>query len=679
MKHYTILLICVLTITTIYISRISYLQLFTDRYRLNGENTSVKPVYDIPLRGHILDRNGKIMVDNVMSYEMNYTQSMMDEKFDTIQFCELIKISKKEFIERISKLNSNRRYQKTIPKIFLKQIDKSEISRIQEKMYKFNAFSLIQRPERTYMVETAGNILGYLNEVNDAYIKRDSTYYLPGDLAGMAGVEKSYESLLRGIKGIHYYKKDIHQQNIGSFENGDFDIEAISGKDLTLTIDYDLQAYAEQLLEGKFGAAVAIDPNNGEILCLASAPTLNPNALTGKFKQRNLHKLLNDSLAKPMFDRATQAVYPPGSTFKLVSALVGQQLGVLTDSTSFSCHHGSRIGSKFVKCHDGGNITIVPSIQNSCNSFYCKLYIKMLEKYPDDVEKSINEWNEHIASFGLNQFFGNDLPVGNKGNIPNSAYYDKWYKKGSWNAYSSFSNGIGQGEILTSPLQMANFTAAIANQGFYYTPHIVKKINNIPISNPHFTQPKYTKVDKKYFAKVIEGMEKVITHGTARNVRTKSFTQAGKTGTSQVPHGQKDHSNFVLFAPVDKPKIAIAVVVENGGFGAKSAAPIATLIAERYLLKKVERIPMSTSIQKMKIYGEYKRNYINFLKKKGWYVPPKPDSATLVRRKDSITKLIKKELKEKRKKDSLEKLKLKSSEKLNDKDSISTKSKKRKR
>lgn len=614
MKHFSILISVVCLITIIYIGRISYFQLFTDRYRLNADNTSIKPEYDIPLRGIIMDRNGKILVGNRLSYEFSYTQSMMDEKFDTLVFCKLINMSKKEFIQRISKLNTDIRYKKNIPQIFLKSLDIQDIAKIQEKIYRFPAFSIVKRPVRTYKVDGAGNVLGYINEVSESYIKIDSTYYLPGDLAGMSGVERSYETTLRGVKGIHYHKKDIHQQSIGSHEEGKFDIEVQSGKDLTLTIDYDLQKYAEELLQGKLGAVVAIDPNNGEILCLASSPTINLNELTRKDRKINFYRLLNDSLTKPMYDRATQATYPPGSTFKLVNALVGQQLKVLTDSTSFSCAYGSKIGRKFVKCHHVGMMRLVSSIQNSCNSYYCKSYIKMLELYPNDIEKSIDIWNRYVMSFGMNQFFGNDLYAGSKGNIPDSKFYNKWYKKGNWSSYSVFSNGIGQGEILTTPLQMANFTAAIANQGFYYTPHIVRLIDGI--YNKNFIEKKNTKIEKKYFPKVIEGMERVLSSGTARNVYTKSFSQAGKTGTSQVPHGQKDHSNFVMFAPTDKPKIAIAVVIQNGGFGAKSAAPIASLIAEKYLLKKVERITIENSIKKMKFYTEYKRTYINKLKKK---------------------------------------------------------------
>lgn len=615
MKHFFILTTIIILVTLIYIGRISYFQLFTDRYKLNANNTSIKAEYDIPLRGIITDRNGKVLVGNILSYEISYTQSMIDKQFDTLVFCKLIEMNKKDFIKKTSKLNTNIRYKKNIPQIFLKSLNIQDIAKVQEKIYKFPAFSIVRRPTRTYKVNGAGNILGYINEVNESYIKSDSTYYLPGDLAGISGVERSYEKILRGVKGIRYYKKDIHQQSIGSYENGKFNVEAINGKDLTLTIDYNLQQYAEELLEGKFGAVVAIDPNNGEILCLASSPTINLNKFESiKSKKKYLHKFLNDSISKPMYDRATQATYPPGSTFKLVNALVAQQLKIVTDSTIFFCKNGSRIGRKFVRCHDKGSIQLVSSIENSCNSYYCKLYIKMLELYCNNIEKSIDTWNKYVMSFGMNQFFGNDLYAGSKGNIPDSKFYNKWYKKGTWTPYSIFSNGIGQGEILTTPLQMANFTAAIANQGFYYTPHIVKLINGKLIKN--FIHKKNTKVNKKYFPKVIEGMIRVLTSGTARNIFTKSFTQAGKTGTSQMPYGQQDHSNFVMFAPINKPKIAIAVVIQNGGFGSRSAAPIASLVAEKYLLKKIKRTSMENFIKKMSLYNEYKRIHVDSLKKK---------------------------------------------------------------
>lgn len=477
MKHFTILVSIIILITIVYIGRISYFQLFTDRYRLNAQNTSIKFEYDTPLRGQIRDRNGKLLAGNMFLYDLVYTESMMNKKFDTIEFCNLVGINKQDFINKIISLNTKNLYQKNVPQIFLNLLTIHDIAKVQEKLYRFPAFTIVKRPTRTYQVSGAGNILGYINKINNEYLKKDSIYYLPGDFVGMEGVERSYEKILRGVRGIHYYKKNVYQQVIGSYENGKFDVEAKNGKDIILTIDYNLQKYAEELLQGKFGAAVAIDPNNGEILCLATAPSINSNTLIGKNKQKVLYRLLNDSFGNPMYDRSTQATYPPGSTFKLLNALVGQQLKVITDTTSFFCFHGIKLGKKFVKCHDSGKVQLVSSIQNSCNSYYCKLYIKILGLYPNNIEKSIDNWNEYIMSFGVNQFFGNDLCSGSKGNIPNAKFYNNLYKQKKWNSYSIFSNGIGQGEILMTPLQMANFTAAIANQGFYFTPHIVKVID----------------------------------------------------------------------------------------------------------------------------------------------------------------------------------------------------------
>lgn len=477
MKHFSILVTIIILITIIYIGRIAYFQLFTDRYQLNAKNTSIKFEYDIPLRGQIIDRNGKLLAGNMFLYELIYTDSMMNKKFDTIAFCNLIGITKENFIKKILNLNRKSLYKTNISQVFLDLLTIHDISKVQEKLHRFSGFSIIKKPTRTYQVSRAGNVLGYINKINSSYLKKDSTYYLPGDFVGMTGVERSYEKILRGIRGIHYYKKNIYQQIIGSYEDGKFDIEAKNGKDIILTIDYNLQKYAEELLEGKFGAAVAIDPNNGEILCLATAPSINPKTLVGKHKQKTLYRLLNDSFGNPMYDRTTQATYPPGSTFKLINALIGQQLKIITDTTSFFCLHGIKLGRKFVKCHDSGKMRLVSSIANSCNSYYCKLYIKILGIYPNNIEKSIDHWNEYIMSFGLNQFFGNDLYAGSKGYIPNSKFYNNLYKKNNWNSYSIFSNGIGQGEILMTPLQMANFTAAIANQGFYFTPHIVKFID----------------------------------------------------------------------------------------------------------------------------------------------------------------------------------------------------------
>jgi penicillin-binding protein 2 len=460
---------------------------------------------------------------------------------------------------------------------------------------------------------------------------------MPGNLAGMTGVEKSYEKYLRGIKGIKYIQKDRQLRSIGSYKGGEYDQEMQSGKDITLTIDYELQNLAEKLLANKRGGIVALDPNNGEILVMASAPVIDPSLFIGRDKNKHIYALQMDSVNKPMYDRAVQASYPPGSTFKLVNGLVAMQMGVIDEKTTFVCKHGFHYGNRKIGCHCGYFYTPIAmdkAIQKSCNNYFAETYVKILNKYPGNIEKSINEWSELMKSFGVGDFMHNDLAAGSKGNIPDAAYYNRRYGKDKWNIYTIISNSIGQGEILATPLQIANYTAAIANRGFFYTPHIVKAIDGKPITDPNFTKPKNTKIDRKYFDIVNKGMDMVVLTGTGRRIFTQSFSQEGKTGTSQNPHG-KDHSIFVLIAPVDKPKIAIAVVVENGGFGATYAGPIASLIAEKYLTGTIERKAMEESIEKANFQGEYTRQWNEYLRRIGKYIPPNLSQAAT----DSIKKI----------------------------------------
>ncbi|TWP29623.1 peptidoglycan glycosyltransferase [Apibacter muscae] len=621
------IIIWILTIFSfIFIIRIAYLQLLTEKYRLNAANTSIKSEYQIPLRGYIMDRNGKILVGSTPSYELTFTEIQMEKDFDTLSFCKLVNISKEDFIFKINSLKAKggKNYSKLVPYTFIKGLSKEDLARIQEKLFKYNAFSIIRTPERNYFVKSAGNILGFVNEVNQKYIKSDSTYYLPGNLAGMAGVEKSYEKDLRGIKGIKYIQKDRKSRSIGSYKDGEYDQKMQTGKDITLSIDYDLQEYAEKLLTNKRGGVVAIDPNNGEILAMASSPVIDPSVFIGRDKNKHIYALQVDSINKPMYDRAVQAAYPPGSTFKLVNGLVAMQMGVIDENTTFVCKHGFHYGNRKIACHCGYFYTPIKmdkAIQKSCNNYFAETYVKILSKYPNDIEKSIDEWSDIMKSFGVGDYMNNDLAVGSRGNIPDANYYNKRYGKDKWNIYTIISNSIGQGEILATPLQIANYTAAIANRGFFFTPHIVKAINGTPISDPNFTKPKYTKVDRKYFDIVNEGMELVVLSGTGRRIYTKSFSQEGKTGTSQNPHG-RDHSIFVLIAPADKPKIAIAVVVENGGFGGTYAGPIASLVAEKYLTGNVERKSMEESIIKANFQSEYTRQWNDYLKRIGMYIPP---------------------------------------------------------
>lgn len=638
MKKFQIIIGVLIFLALLFIARISYLQLFTEKYKLNAANTSIKAEYQIPLRGYIMDRNGKILVGNTPSYELTFTQSQMEKNFDTLGFCKLVNISKADFIKKIKSIKSNKKiYNNLVPMTFMKGLTSEDLARIQEKLFKYNAFSIVRTPERNYLVHSAGNILGYINEVNEKYIKSDSSYYMPGNLAGMTGVEKSYEKYLRGIKGIKYIQKDRRLRSIGSYKDGEYDQQMHSGKDITLSIDYDLQNLAEKLLVNKRGGIVALDPNNGEILVMASAPVIDPSVFVGRDKNKHIYALQMDSMNKPMFDRAAQAAYPPGSTFKLINGLAALQMGVIDEKTTFICKHGFHYGNRKIGCHCGYFYTPIAmdkAIQKSCNNFFAEAYVRILNKYPGNIEKSIDEWSDIVKSFAVGEFMHNDLAVGSKGNIPDANYYNRRYGKDKWNIYTIISNSIGQGEVLATPLQIANYTAVIANRGFFYTPHIVKAIDGKPITDPQFTVPKQVKVEKKYFDIVNKGMSMVVLSGTGHRIFTNTFSQEGKTGTSQNPHG-KDHSIFVLIAPVDKPKIAIAVVVENGGFGATYAGPMASLLAEKYLTGTIERKSMEESIIKSDFSNEYLRQWNDYLKRTGKYVPNNLPQAL----KDSINKI----------------------------------------
>ena len=638
MKKFQIIIGVLIFLALLFIARISYLQLFTEKYKLNAANTSIKAEYQIPLRGYIMDRNGKILVGNTPSYELTFTQSQMEKNFDTLGFCKLVNISKADFIKKIKSIKSNKKiYNNLVPMTFMKGLTSEDLARIQEKLFKYNAFSIVRTPERNYLVHSAGNILGYINEVNEKYIKSDSSYYMPGNLAGMTGVEKSYEKYLRGIKGIKYIQKDRRLRSIGSYKDGEYDQQMHSGKDITLSIDYNLQNLAEKLLVNKRGGIVALDPNNGEILVMASAPVIDPSVFVGRDKNKHIYALQMDSMNKPMFDRAAQAAYPPGSTFKLINGLAALQMGVIDEKTTFICKHGFHYGNRKIGCHCGYFYTPIAmdkAIQKSCNNFFAEAYVRILNKYPGNIEKSIDEWSDIVKSFAVGEFMHNDLAVGSKGNIPDANYYNRRYGKDKWNIYTIISNSIGQGEVLATPLQIANYTAVIANRGFFYTPHIVKAIDGKPITDPQFTVPKQVKVEKKYFDIVNKGMSMVVLSGTGHRIFTNTFSQEGKTGTSQNPHG-KDHSIFVLIAPVDKPKIAIAVVVENGGFGATYAGPMASLLAEKYLTGTIERKSMEESIIKSDFSNEYLRQWNDYLKRTGKYVPNNLPQAL----KDSINKI----------------------------------------
>lgn len=645
--QYLKLIVVLSAVAVIFIARLSYLQLFTDRYALNAANTSIKTEYDIPQRGVIFDRNGKVLVGNQPSFEISYTGALMKPDFDTIGFCNLIKITKPQFIGIINGIKKERYYSRLTPMTFLKNLSREDMARVQEILFKFPAFNIVSRPQRQYEVNTSGNLLGYTNQVNDNYIKRDSLYYLPGDIAGMSGVEKSYEKELRGEKGIRYIQKDIRQRNIGSYKNGELDKEVVTGKDLTLTIDYDLQRIAEEMLVNKRGAIVAIDPNNGEILTMATGPDIDPNLFTGPEKMRNIYRLVNDSINMPMFDRSVQAAYPPGSTFKLLTALSAMEMGVMTPGTIYPCGGGFNYMGVRIKGH-GGADPLIPSIQVSSNCYFSYAYLAILNKYPGNPSRGMHEWKDIMASFGLGVYMNNDIATGSKGYIPNEDTYLKRNGK-KWKPINAVFNGMGQGDILLTPMQMANATAAIANQGWYITPHIVKNIDGKPNPNPLFREKKQTKVDKKHFASVLEGMEAVMLRGTGRGLKSNDFTQLAKTGTAQVPQG-KDNAIFVLIAPAKNPKIVVAAVIEHAGFGGTWAGPACTIIAERYLLGEIKRDNLYKKMTTSSFQAEYKRQWVEHLKKIGKYVPPKPDSIQLKKFQDSLKAINAKNLKKEQEK-----------------------------
>lgn len=616
MKRSWVFYIIVLIVALMFIGRLAYLQLYTDKYILNAFNTSIKREVVYPKRGEILDRNGKLLVSNSYIYELQVTPALLEKGFDTIQFVKLMGISVKDFNSKMTEIKSIKGYSKVGSFPLIHGVDRDTFTKFQEQMYLYPAIDVVKRPKRNYRVNSAGHILGYIQEVNDSYIATDSAYYMPGDFAGMAGVEKSYEKTLRGKKGFKYFKKDIRLRTIGAYENGENDVIAENGKTLTLSLDYDLQALAEEMLVNKRGAVVALEPKTGEILVSASSPIIDPNRFN---IPGEIYRMTHDTISKIMYDRALQAQYPPGSPFKMITGLAGFEMGVTNPNTVYTCSHGFRYGRARMACHCGlHNLKITKAIAKSCNSYFSKTWMAILRKDSLSIEKSIDEWNDIMQSFGLGRYLGTDLPVGGAGNIPNSKYYNYYLGKGKWNPYSIVSNGIGQGEILATPLQMANFTAVIANQGYFYTPHIVKEINGKPIKDSTYTKRNYTKVDKKHFPYMIEGMKEVITQGTGRGILTQKFTQAGKTGTSQVPNGQ-DHSIFVLFAPVENPKIAIAVTIENGYWGSRWAAPIASLIAEKYITDTIERTYLKKRMIEGDLRDEYKKNEIERMKRRGWY------------------------------------------------------------
>lgn len=586
--------------------RLFYLQVINDSFKLKSDNNAIKIQYDYPERGYIYDRNGKLMVANQPSYDIMVIPRDI-KKLDTLEFCQLLAITKEDFLEKIAKAKV---YSPRLPSVFLAQLNKSEFAAFQEKIRKFEGFYFQKRSLRDYQVNFGANIFGFITQVNDKLIEKNP-YYNSGDLIGKQGVEESYEEILRGIKGVKYIQKDKYNREIGSFKEGKYDTIAVQGEDINLTIDMELQKYGEELMINKRGGIVAIEPKTGEILALVTAPNYDPAILVGRQRSRNYTMLYRDSIAKPLFDRGLLAEYPPGSPFKILTGLIGLQEGVINEQTTFMCHHGfSYAPGRFMKCHGFGPHQLHNGIYNSCNTYFANVYLRIIGKYKSSPY-AVDVWSEHVKSFGLGQFMGYDLPIGKKGKIPNSKTYKKIYPDWRWTGKTIISNSIGQGEVVMTPIQLANMMATVANEGYYYTPHIIKKIKGEKI-DPKFTKKNVTTIDKKYFAPIISGLFDVYNLGTASSLRVEGIDICGKTGTAEnfaKINGKRtqleDHSIFVAFAPKDNPKIAIAVMIENGGFGATIAGPIASLMIEKYLRGKITRTDLEKRTLERSLQDRY--------------------------------------------------------------------------
>jgi penicillin-binding protein 2 len=576
-------------IVLLYIVRLFSLQILDDRYKEGADSNAFLKKTQYPPRGLIYDRNNTLLVYNKPAYDITLIMREIRD-LDTLSFCRALNIDKKFFIKRIAEIKDRKRnygYSSYTPQVFMTQLSIEDIATIQQSMYKYPGFYIQNRTLREYAFPHAAHVLGSIGEVSQKRIESDS-YYKSGDYAGRDGVEYTYEKSLRGEKGVEILLRDAKGRIKGKYEDGRMDVAPKAGSNLILTIDIQLQVLAEKLLDGKIGSVVAIEPKTGEILALVSNPTFNPALLVGRQRSKNYAELVRDP-TKPLLNRATQAQYSPGSTFKPIQALVSLELGGIDEHTRFGCNGK---GSSPIKCtHSHGSpVDLLNAIEQSCNPYFWHAFRSTIEKdgYGEkniNFKHSFDQWREAVMSFGFgHKFEDSDVYEQTRGNIPSEKFYNRYFGETGWRAMTIRSLSIGQGEILVTPLQLANSMAAIANEGFYITPHLNK-------NDTMKTRIHTVKVDKKHFPIVNEGMWRVFEFGTGRRTKIPDVSMCGKTGTVQNNHG-KDHSLFVGFAPRENPKIAIAVVVENAGFGATWAAPISSLLMEQYLNGKIARTEM---------------------------------------------------------------------------------------
>lgn len=580
----------ILLIALIYLVRLFDLQVQDSKYKRSADSNAFlkKTVY--PSRGLIYDRNGELVVYNQPAYDVMLIPRDV-EPFDTVDFCRTINITEEQLVKRFADMKDKRLnpgYSSYTPQRLISQLSSQDYGRLQEKLYRFPGFFIQKRILRQYNYPTAANVLGNIREVSADDIERDD-YYAAGDYTGDLGVEKSYESYLRGHKGVEILIRDARGRIQGRYENGAHDVAPVSGLDLRLSLDIKLQEYAESLMVGKRGAVVAIEPATGEILCMVSTPSYDPRRLVGRQRGENYRQLVNDE-SWPLFDRALMGAYPPGSTFKPTQGLIFLQEGIINLQTAYPCSHGYINGGLRVGCHAHGSpLPLKPALQTSCNAFFCwgfKAMIDRRSKYGSSAN-AFEVWKHHLVSMGYGYKLGVDLPGEGRGFIPNDKFYNKFYGEGRWSANTIISVAIGQGEIMATPLQIANLCATIANRGWFITPHVVKEIQDT-VLDPKYTERRYPTIDAHWYEDVAEGMHMAVTGGTCRRAAMPGIEAAGKTGTAQNPHG-KDHSAFMGFAPFDNPKIAVCAYIENGGWGATFGVPIGSLIMEKYLTGEISQ------------------------------------------------------------------------------------------